>query len=157
VSQGKYATNTDVPAERSRAEIEQTVRRYGAKKFGYGWNDETAHVMFEMADRRIRFDISLPDRNDKAFTHTPGRGLARDADAAEREWEKASRQRWRALAFVIKAKLEAVAAGITTVEEEFLAHIVLPDGTTVGQWTAPQLKEVYAAGTMPELLPGTGR
>jgi hypothetical protein len=64
-------------------------------------------------------------------------------------------QRWRALALVIKAKLEAVAAGITTVEQEFLAHIVLPDGhTTVGTWMAPQLAAAYDAGTMPALLPG---
>ena len=43
---------------------------------------------------------------------------ARQADAAEvagmlKHWEQACRQKWRALALVIKAKLEAVAAGAT--------------------------------------------
>ena len=32
---------------------------------------------------------------------------------------------------VIKAKLEAVEAGVTTFEQEFLANMVLPDKTTV--------------------------
>ena len=64
------------------------------------------------------------------------------------------RQRWRALALVIKAKLEAVEADITTLEAEFLAHIALPSGATVGEWVGPQLDAVYGSGEMPALLPG---
>jgi hypothetical protein len=33
----KFAENTSVSAERSRAEIEKTLRRYGADQFMYGW------------------------------------------------------------------------------------------------------------------------
>jgi hypothetical protein len=55
---------------------------------------------------------------------------------------------------VIKAKLEAVQAGIVTFEEEFLAHILLPSGETVGEWATPQLEDIYEAGGMPEVLPG---
>lgn len=53
-------------------------------------------------------------------------------------------------------KLEAVAAGITTFEDEFLAHTLLPNGATVGEWAAPQIEAVYADGGrhMPALLPG---
>lgn len=65
----------------------------------------------------------------------------------------AERQRWRALALVIKAKLEAVEAGITEFEEEFLAHIVLPNGGTVGQFMLPQVATAYETGQMPPLLP----
>jgi hypothetical protein len=36
----KYAANTEVSAEKSRAEIETVLRRYGATGFMYGW-DET--------------------------------------------------------------------------------------------------------------------
>jgi hypothetical protein len=63
------------------------------------------------------------------------------------------RQRWRALALVIKAKLEAVEAGITIFEEEFLAHIVLPDGRTAGEYMVPQIEESYRTKQMPPLLP----
>ncbi|HLL69105.1 MAG TPA: hypothetical protein VK453_25820 [Micromonosporaceae bacterium] len=152
----RYAERTEVTSDRSRGEIERTLRRYGATAFAYGWTDTAATVMFEMANRRVKFVLPLPDRQDRAFTHTPGKGLRRAPDAAEREWEQAQRQRWRALALVIKAKLEAVEAGITTVEQEFLAHIVLPDGSTVGDWAAPQLAMAYESGSMPALMPGSG-
>lgn len=153
---GRYAEKTGVASDASRAEIERTLRRYGATAFSYGWTDIEASVMFELADRRMRFRLPLPDRRDREFTHTPGRGLARSAAAAEQAWEQAQRQRWRALALVIKAKLEAVEAGITTVEQEFLAHIQLPNGATFGDWARPQLALAYERGTMPALLPGGG-
>lgn len=150
----RYAERTEVTSDRSRAEIERVLRRYGATAFAYGWTDSEATVMFEMASRRVRFRLPLPNRLDRVFTHTPGKGLRRTPEAAEREWEQAQRQRWRALALVIKAKLEAVDAGITTVEQEFLAHIMLPNGSTVGEWTAPQLAIAYESGGMPALMPG---
>lgn len=152
----RYAERTDVPSERSRAEIEKTLRRYGARSFASGWDEMAAVIMFELADRRIRFRLPMPNRNDRAFTHTPSQGLRRSEEAIDREWEQAQRQRWRALALVIKAKLEAVAAEITTVEQEFLAHIVLPDNTTVGDWAGPQLAIAYERNQMPALMPGTG-
>jgi hypothetical protein len=151
----RYAENTKVTSDSSRAEIERTLRRYGASAFAYGWNGDEATVMFELADRRVRFRLPMPDRNAREFTHTPGKGLLRAPEAAEREWEQAQRQRWRALALVIKAKLEAVEAGITTVEQEFLAHIMLPNGQTVGDWAAPQIAVSYERGTMPALMPGS--
>jgi hypothetical protein len=150
----RYAERTEVASDRSRAEIERTLRRYGARSFAYGWDELAAVVMFELANRRIRFRLPMPDRNDREFTHTPGKGLRRSEEAIDREWEQAQRQRWRALALVIKAKLEAVAAGITTVESEFLAHIVLPDNSTVGDWAAPQLAIAYERNQMPALMPG---
>jgi hypothetical protein len=34
-----------------------------------------------------------------------------------------------------------------------LAHIVLPDGSTVGDWVRPQVESAYQLGTMPQMLP----
>lgn len=149
----RYAENTQVSSDRSRAEIEKTLRRYGATAFAYGWDTEAATLMFEIANRRVMFRLPMPDPSDKAFTLTPTR-KARSSSAAEAAYEQAVRQRWRALALVIKAKLEAVAAGITTVEQEFLAHIVLPDGRTVGQHTQPVIAAAYETGEMRPMLPG---
>jgi hypothetical protein len=53
---------------------------------------------------------------------------------------------------VVKAKLEAVETGITTIESEFLAHLVLPDGRTVGALARPEIKRAYADGRMPATL-----
>jgi len=61
----------------------------------------------------------------------------------------------RALALVIKAKLEAVESGITVFDDEFMAHIVLPDGSTVGDFMKPQIEQVYLTGQMPPLLPAS--
>lgn len=71
----RYAADTSVPVERSRAEIESVLIKYGEV-----------------------------------------------------------RQRWRALLLTVKAKLEAVECGISTLEQEFLAFIVLPNSMTLGDW-----------------------
>lgn len=153
-----YAKDTTVSTEASRMEIERTLRRYKADAFAYGTEGRRASIMFRMSDRQVRFVLTLPDPADRAFTqHSRG---WRTPEAAEKAWEQACRQKWRALALVIKAKLEAVSAGITTVEDEFLANTMLPDGSTVGQWAKPQLDDVYRLGHMPQGLlalegPGT--
>jgi hypothetical protein len=149
----RYAQQTDVTSDRSRAEIERTLRRYGAEQFMYGWDARFAVIAFRMRERRIQFRLPLPDRGGREFTHTET-GRPRKSDAhIERAYEQAVRQRWRALALVIKAKLEAVNAGIAELEDEFLAHIVLPGGETVGQHVRPRIAEAYQTGTLPPLLP----
>ena len=149
----RYAATTDVASDRSRAEIERTLRRYGATAFAYGWEGNMAQIGFKLAARQIKFRLPLPDPESREFKLTPT-GRARSAASAEEAYEQAVRQRWRALALVIKAKLEAVEAGISTVEREFLDAIMLPDGRTVGDWLGPQLGAVYAQQAMPALLPG---
>lgn len=152
----RYAEGTTVSTENSRMEIERTLRRYKADAFAFGQEARTATVMFRMQGRMVRFVLTLPDPDDDAFwLYKQGSSTFRRVPAeGEKRWEQACRQKWRALALVIKAKLEAVAAGITTVEDEFLAHTVLPDGTTVGDWARPQIDQVYLDGKMPPLLLG---
>jgi hypothetical protein len=152
----RYAVNTEVSVEKSRGEIERILSRYGATAFMYGWDEAKAVVQFRASDRLIRFLLPLPDRDDRAFTHTPSKGLRRSSDDAERAWEQACRVQWRSLALVIKAKLEAVEAGITEFEDEFLAHVVLPDGSTVGAFIRPQIADAYSSGLMPSALPALG-
>lgn len=153
-----YASGTKVTAEASRAEVERTLVRYGADSFAYGWQADEAVVAFRVEGRHVRFTLPMPDRDDPAITHRKANqhGQAmRERPAAEQEamYQQAVRERWRALALVIKAKLEAVETGIVSFEQEFLAHVQLPDGSTVGEWVGPQVAQVYATGTMPELLP----
>lgn len=151
----RYAAKTEVPAEKSRMEIERTLTRYGADQFIYGWQAGGAILGFRAKGRQVKFMLALPDRDDKAFTHyRQGSYLKpRTENAAAEQYEQACRQRWRALALVIKAKLEAVESGITCFEDEFLAHIVLPTGQQVGEWLRPQLRLAYERGDMPALLP----
>ena len=143
---GRYAQTTDVPSDRSRAEIEKTLTRYGASSFMYGWETDRAAIQFTMDARRIRFVLPLPDRNDPEFTHH-SRGR-RTASAAEAAYEQAVRQRWRALALMVKAKLEGVASGIVSFETEFLPHTVLPSGRTVAEDVLPAVAIAYETGAV---------
>lgn len=150
-----YASETKVPIEKSRAEIEATVRRYGATGFMSGWTEDQAMVMFAAHSRQVRFIVKMPRRDEKRFT-TYKRGYSeyqRTDTAARAEWDQACRQRWRALCLVIKAKLEAVESGISVFEDEFLANIVLPDGSLVGDAIRPSIALAYETGSLPPLLP----
>jgi hypothetical protein len=153
----RFAEKTEVSSTKSRDEIERTLTRYGATGFMYGWSDGKAVIAFAAKNRHIKFTLPMPDPKAREFTHTPARGnLRSDAERAA-AYEQGVRQRWRALALVIKAKLEAVAAGITVFEDEFMAHIVLPGGETVGEWMRPQIAIAYDKGNMPPLLPYHGK
>jgi hypothetical protein len=129
----RYAHRTTVAVERSRAEIEKTVQRYKADQFGTALDIEggRAMIQFRIKTWLVRFILPLPNRN-----------------------EQDQRQRWRALALVIKAKLEAVESSITSFEEEFLPHIVTPDGRTFGEWAVPQLRVMKEQGQLPDRIFG---
>ncbi len=145
----RYASNTSVSSAKSRDEIERTLGRYGAGMFAYASTSDAASIAFEVEGRRVQINLTLPDRNDREFTHTPAKRQKRHTDDAERAWEQGCRQRWRALALVVKAKLEAVEAGISTIEREFLADVMLPSGETVERFLGPQIQHAYDTGAMP--------
>ena len=129
-----YANRTDVPVERTRTEIEATLKRYGADRFAYFSETGRAVVVFEAHKRRIRFDLPVPEGE-----------AVKD--------QQTRRSRWRALLLCIKAKLEAVESKIETFEEAFLAHVVLPDGMTVGHHTQKTIEQAYSGNQMVPMLP----
>jgi hypothetical protein len=141
----KYAEHTDVPIERSVSEIERTLDRYGCEAFSYMRRKDAGAVEFEMRGRRVRIIVPLPDRNSPEFTTYKQGGFRyqRADEPARKLWEQACRQRWRALLLVIKAKLEAIDAGISTFDQEFLAQLVLPGGPTVIELVRAELEERF--------------
>src|SRR3990167_5661941 len=142
-----YARNTLVAVDRSKAEIEPLLTRYGAKQFISGWQGNRAAIGFEAYGRRIRFELPLPGRDDKSIFLTPsGRVKKLNEEKSYKIWEQSCRQRWRALALVIKAKLEAVECGIAAFEEEFYAHIIMPGGKTLYQLTKDDVEAAYKTG-----------
>lgn len=148
-----YAEKTSVSVSKTKADIEELIQRYGAEQFVSGYKDNIAIIGFAMVGRQIKFVLPLPDKQAMQYWYTPGRGQRRTDEAAHAAWEQACRSRWRALYLIVKAKLEAVDAGISTIEREFLYDIVLPDGRTAGEWMAPQIDTAYQTGQMPPLLP----
>lgn len=165
---GRYAKNTAVTVERTKAELERIILKYGADSFATMSNTRTgvAAIMFEMSDRRVVFELPLPNMGDFAETtyevqgskHRRAHTKTTEHTPAQQQklWDQACRQRWRALSLAVKAKLEAVESGITSFEEEFLAHIQLPNGATVGSYMVPQIQAAYDNNKMPPLLPGVG-
>ena len=148
-----YAEKTSVSVAKSKADIEELIRKAGAGQFVSGYKENIAVIGFSLSDRQIRFVLPLPDKQDTKFWYTPERRNKRTEEQAYAAWEQACRSKWRALYLIIKAKLEAVESGISTIEREFFYDIVLPDGKTIVEWMAPQLESVYHTGNMPPLLP----
>ena len=148
-----YAEKTSVSSERTKAEIERMLERYGADQFVSGWErGNRSMIQFRADGRIVRFVVAMPDEQEFVEVRAWGSKSAqrRRAEMIDQE----TRRRWRALSLVIKAKLEAVSTGITTFETEFLAHIVMPDGQTVADHVLPRIESAYATGKLPALMPG---
>lgn len=130
-----YAENTTVPVSKSRIEIEELIRKYGAGQFVSGYSGNRAVIGFTLNGRQIKFVLEIPEGK------------------TDRQTQQIERQRWRALLLVIKAKLEAIESGISSFDEEFMSNIVLSNGQTVGEYVGPQIEQAYLTGNMPPLLP----
>jgi hypothetical protein len=150
---GQYANATSVSPEKSQQDIRETLRRYGATKFGVMEEEEKAHVMFEYNRLRIQLTIGLPAKDEFQITEN---GRKRKQSSVTEAYNQAVRPRWRALLLAIKAKLEAIECGISTIEKEFLAFVVLPDGSQLGDRLMPQIENMAKTGKMPRLLIGAG-
>ncbi len=147
-----YAEKTSVSVAKTKADIEELIQKAGAGQFVSGYKENMAVIGFSVDNRQIRFVLPLPDKEDKKFWYTPERRNKRTKEQAYAAWEQACRAKWRALYLIIKAKLEVVESGISTIEREFFYDIVLPDGNTVGEFLSPQLDMVYESGNMPPML-----
>lgn len=129
-----YAERTDVPVARSQSQLVELLKKHKATQTAIGWSEDAGQVGFQFGGRVYKITV-------------PIRSAARGVNAAQVE-----RARWRVLHLVVKAKLEAVDAGITSIEQEFLAHAVLPNGRTVFEETAPAIERSYVEGRVRPLL-----
>jgi hypothetical protein len=133
----RFAQDTEVPVSKSRGALEQLLQAAGAGQIVMG-SDRPQRIillMFSLAGRQIKL---------RASTERPLRRC--DVEQLERE-------AWRGMLFIVKAKLEYIATGESSVEREFLANVVLPDGSTVGDDVLPKLAQAYEHGSLPPLLP----
>lgn len=111
-----FAQHTTVPVEQTKTEIDRLLEKHGATNRGTMQNDEKriAIVVFTLKGAQYRIDVPLSSRTPKTD-----------------RWQQTERTRWRLVLLAIKTKLELVALGVSTVEHEFLADMVLPNGRTV--------------------------
>src|SRR5690349_9371818 len=104
-----YAADTSVSVEKTRAELETTLTRFGATAFGYISDEGRACVMFKASGKQVRFFLPLPSPNEKRFTQDKRYSyMTRPEAAARKDERQACSHAWRALFLCVKAKLVAV-------------------------------------------------
>jgi site-specific DNA-cytosine methylase len=152
VSARRFAQDTTVPAEKSRAELDAILGRNGASQRGI-MHDEAqglAIVVFALEGRQYRLSVPMPERAWPEPDDEPSGWWKWPVEKRE-TWvrarhEQAMRQRWRALLLLVKAKLEIVAMGVSSFEREFLADLVLPDGHTAHETIGPYMAALVQNG-----------
>jgi hypothetical protein len=143
----RFAQHTTVGVEKSRTEIEALLRRHGAKDLAmaYADNADKAMIGFRWKDRNFKIVLPLP-----ATVPLTPMGRAKKNPEGSRAQEV--KRRWRALLLVVKAKLEAIDIGISTMHDEFLAFTMLPGNRTVSDLIQPRITAILEGSTLP-LLP----
>ena len=130
-------------------EILKCAKSHGATEVGSGEINGEAGVTFAIGGRRVQISIKMPQPTDPDMVKkAQGKNWGPPpTDKFRATCQAEERRRWRCLLLAIKAKLEAVASGISTFEEEFLAHIVTSSGLTIIQ----ELRRIERGGG-PKLL-----
>lgn len=147
-----YATGTRVSVEKTRSEIAGMLGRFGASHYAFGTEPGHDIVAFRLSERQFRFTVMHPTWEEVAKGYKdPSRVLDRKA-AVDGELAR----RWRARLLWLKATLEFVGEEGADPAEYLLPFLMLPDGTTMGEWAANQIERMYSTGKMPPLL-GSGR
>jgi hypothetical protein len=142
----RYAEGTSVTIQSSQAELQLLLVRRGADQVVNGWDQtEGAAVTFRIRGRYVKLTIPKPDI--RILVERYPRTEESELEARE------ERRMWRALILLVKAKLEAIDAGISSFDREFLADLLLPNGETLMSAAAPAIEAAYKNGTMPALLP----
>lgn len=135
----RYAEGTKVTVEASRGEITGILAKHGVQRMGWMGGPEGDQLMFELAGGSYRLDIRKPTLAEVREMYPNAYDHQAKLDA---EW----RRRWRANVLLLKAKLEFIDSGDTTIERELLPYRLLKDGSTV--------ESLILAGGLPMLGSG---
>jgi succinylarginine dihydrolase len=129
-----YAQGTEVPPEKSAAEIQAMLKSLGAQRMGIMHSPAETVVVFDV--RGAMYRIATPPLTPRPRVKA----------------EQLEREAWRALVLLVKAKKVAIEQKITTVEKEFMADTVMPDGSTLLDHREAIITHNYREGGAPRLL-----
>lgn len=141
----RYAEGTRVDVGRSQGEIAGILASHGVKRQGWMTGPDGDELHFELQGHLFRFTIRKPtaaemlERDGDQYTYPRNVDWAAKAD---QEWKR----RWRANVLLLKAKLEFIDSGDTTLERELLPYMLTEGGRTVA--------EMVEAGQLPMLGAG---
>ncbi len=167
----RFAEGTEVPVTKTRDELERLLTQHGAAQIRIerDMTDGRASVTFSFAkpQRMVRLDIrvdtsTVPETGQRPWNNESAKfpqGWGSWTIERQRNWrkeriEQLEREAWRRLLLVVRAKLELVAGGDTTIEREFLADIMTANGGTVYEGIARIIEHQYQTGEMTPLLLG---
>jgi len=145
---GPYTRGDSFSSEASRKHIRQALAEYGATDVVFSQRGNLSAVAFKGGGRQFRIVMPL-QQSDGVLGIRGDVADSRLQEAHARILERANRKSWHALALAIDAKLGAAAAGISTLESEFLAHVVLPGNRTVLDQLEPVIDSAYRSGLPP--------
>lgn len=114
----RYAKNTSVPVARSKQKIEELLVSYGIEESFSGRSPRGDGIGWKYKDKVYKMSVPIPTRDNKT----------------EKQYEQELRQRWRILYMSMKMKFEEIDAGVISFEDQFLAQMSLPDGSTVADF-----------------------
>jgi hypothetical protein len=143
-----YTRGDSFSSGASREHIKRALLNYGATDVLFSQRGNRSAIAFKGGGRQFRIVVSLPQLEGALIIPTDtAEGPIGEAKA--KVLERANRRFWHALALSIDAKLGATAAGIATLESEFLAHVVLPGNRTVLDELEPVIDSAYRTGRHP--------
>jgi hypothetical protein len=129
----RFAEGTPVTVDKSRGEISGILAQHGCMTMAWGTTPTGDTLQFALGGHLFRFSINKPtpeemrERDGERYTYP--HNIDWKTKATD-EW----RRRWRAHVLLIKAKLEFIEGGDTTLELEFMPYTVLKSGETLGEW-----------------------
>ncbi|GGJ22872.1 hypothetical protein GCM10010052_19950 [Paenarthrobacter histidinolovorans] len=145
-----YLRGGSISSRASREHIERALTDYGATDVLFSHQGTRTAIAFRGGARQFRIVVS-PPRPDGTLKVWADSAEGPISEARAKDLERATRRFWYALALAIDAKLGAAAAGVATLESEFLAHLVLPGNRTVLVELEPIIESAYHSGRNPHI------
>ena len=133
----RYAKKTTVPVARSKQNIEELLESYGIEESFSGRSPRGDGIGWKYKGKVYKMSVPVPSKDDKT----------------DKQYEQEMRQRWRILYMSMKMKFEEIDAGVISFEDQFLAQMSLPDGSTVADFMRlPENLKRIERTQMPKLL-----
>jgi hypothetical protein len=122
-----YAAKTKVSVVSSQAEIQELLEKHGIERIGIMREKNQASLWFENDGKYYKLNVPV-----SANCKNP-----------EQEIKRA----WRVLTLLVKAQFTAIAEGVTTIERQFYADMVMPDGQILFDHAKEQVEKSLAGRT----------
>jgi hypothetical protein len=135
----RYAEGTTVSVENSRGEISGILAKHGVLKMGWSSEPVGDSLMFELGGYAFRFFIAKP-------TLLEIRQMFPNAYDEQKKLDGEWRRRWRANVLLLKAKLEFIDSGDTTLIRELLPYAVTQSGSTIEELITSGGMRLLSAG-----------